>query len=144
MILESKDHFDQLAELDPDTGTYRFLSRKEQPELATTQSCGGYSLIDGTMVSLYRVDGVLYFRVGDQNFKLTDDVTSKLTREVNKQVFWLLEGGPLFKFEYVPTDQDIPLSMDPTPFVEEEDFDFLLFVHNVLAEPGRRHRVYRG
>jgi hypothetical protein len=32
--------------------------------------------------------------------------------------------------------------MDPTAFVEEEDFDFLLFVHKVLTESGRRHRVY--
>lgn len=141
MILESKDDFDQLAELDPN-GTYLFLSRKQHPELTGSPS-GGYSMVDGTMVSLYRMDGGLYFRVGEQEFQLTDDVTSTLTREDNKQVFRLVQdGSPLLIFGYTPQGNEIPLNIDPTPFVEEEDFDFLLFVHNVLTEGGRRRRVY--
>lgn len=144
MILESKDDFDQLAELDPSNGrTYRFLSRKQHPELTTTPPSGSYSIVNGTMLALYRIDGVLYFRVGDQDSKLTDDVTSRLTREDDNRVFQLIQdGNSRVIFRYVPPVPEVPLSIDPTPFIEEEDFDFLLFVHNVLTESGRRHRVY--
>ncbi|MEK6334071.1 MAG: hypothetical protein AABM67_03920 [Acidobacteriota bacterium] len=143
MILESKDVFDQLAEFDPNTGTYRLLSRKQHSELATTPPSGGYSIVDGTMLSLYRRDEVLYFRAGDREFRLTDDVISKLTREDNSRVFQLIQdGNSLAVFRYAPPVLDVPMSADPTPFIEEEDFDFLLFVHRVLTDTGRRNRVY--
>lgn len=143
MILESKDEFDQLAELDPNTGAYELLSRKLHPELTTTPPSGGYSVVDGTMLSLYRRDGVLYFRAGDREINLANDVISTLTREDNNRVFQLIQdGNSLLIFRYLPPDHEIAFDIDPTPFVEEEDFDFLLFVHKVLTEPGRRYRVY--
>jgi hypothetical protein len=143
MILESKDVFDQLAELDPNNGTYRLLSRKQYPDLATTPPSGSYSIVDGTMLSLYRRDGVLYFRSADREFKVTDDVVSKLTREDNSRVFLLLkDGNVLVDLRYSPSEPEFPLTIDPTPFIEEEDFDFFLFVHNVLTQPDRRLRIY--
>jgi hypothetical protein len=51
-------------------------------------------------------------------------------------------GALLFSFEYNAPKLDIPLENDPTPFVEEEDFDFLLFVNNVLKDKARRERIY--
>jgi hypothetical protein len=48
----------------------------------------------------------------------------------------------LVNFRYHLPVNEVPLSIDPTPFIDEEDFDFLLFVHNVLAQDERRHRVY--
>lgn len=143
MILQSNDYFDQLAELDPGTGIYRLLSRKQNPELTARPPVGGYSMVDGTMLSLYRIEGVLYLRVGDREFKLTDDVTSTLTREDNNGVFRLVQdGNVLLIFKYRLPVPEVSLSLDPTPFIEEEDFDFLLFVHNVLTETGRRHGIY--
>ena len=143
MILQSEDKFDQLAELDPSTGTYRFFSRKQHPELTIGSPAGGYSIINGTTLSLYRRDGVLYFRAGDREFELTHDVISTLTQEDNNRVFQLIrDGNALFILRYPPPVHEVALSIDPTPFVEEEDFDFLLFVHKVLTETGRRHRVY--
>jgi hypothetical protein len=143
MILESKDEFDQLAELDPITGSYRLLSRRLHPELKTTPPSGGYSIVNDTMLALYRKDGVLYFRAGELEFKLTDDVSSKLTREGNNRVFQLHQDRNLLvDLRYSLPEPDIPLTIDPSPFIEEEDFDFFLFVHNVLTQTDRRLRVY--
>ena len=143
MILQSKDNFDNLAELDHDTGAYRFFSRKEQPELSLTRPSGVFSFLNGTVSSLYRKDDLLYFRVGDRAVELADDVTSVLTQENNNRVFQLIKNGKAeICFTYQPPVNDVPLTADPTPFIEDEDFDFLLFVHNVLTETGRRNRVY--
>lgn len=143
MILESKDDFDQLAAFDPSTGTYRLLSRKQHSELTNIPASGSYSIVNGAMLSLYRRGGVLYLRVGDLEFKLTDDVTSTLIQEGDNRLFQLIRSGNLlYVVRYVPPVPEVALRIDPTPFVEEEDFDFLLFVHKVLTEAGRRHRVY--
>ncbi|HKZ78760.1 MAG TPA: hypothetical protein VJ124_10690 [Pyrinomonadaceae bacterium] len=143
MILQSQDDFDKVAELDRNTGEYRFLSKKKHPEIAAIPMSGGCSVVNGTMVCLYRTEGVLYLRVGAQEFKLTDDVTAKIAREDKYRVFELLRNGNLLvNFKYASASFEVPLELDPTPFIEDEDFDFFLFVHNVLKQTGRRQRVY--
>lgn len=143
VILQSKDEFDQFMELDPGTGEYRFLSRKQYSELEAMPLSGGYSVVDGTIVCLYRTAGFLYLRIGEQEFQVTDDVTSILAREKQFRLFQLVQNGNvLVKFSYhSPVDEGL-LRIDPTPFVDAEDFDFFLFVHNVLLQDGRRNRVY--
>ena len=37
-----------------------------------------------------------------------------------------------------------PLEVDPTPFVEEEDYDYGLFLSNVVDDPDRKNRIYSG
>lgn len=87
--------------------------------------------------------GVLYFRMEGQEFKLTEDVASTLVKENDLHVFQLLRNGNLLvNFKYPSMRPQIPRELDPTPFVEDEDFDFFLFVHNVLTQTGRRQRVY--
>jgi len=143
MILQSKDEFDEVMELDPITGRQQLLSRKRHPEITGMRPSGGYSIVNGTIVCLYRVDSTLYFRLGEEEFKITDDATSVLVREDGYRLFQLVQNGNLLvNFRYRCPVNEIPLSTDPTPFMDEEDFDFLLFVHNVLAQDERRHRVY--
>ena len=143
MILQCQDEVDKLVDLNPDTGAYRFLSRKQHPELPSTWPSGAFSILNDTMLMLYRKDGVLYFRTGDRTVELADDITSSLTKENSRRVFQLIKNGkPEICVTYLPAVHDVPLSADPTPFIEEEDFDFLLFVHNILTTTGRRNRVY--
>lgn len=142
MILECNDDFDQLAELDPETASVQFWSRKQHPEL-TASVAGCFSKVNGTMVSLYRVNGLLYFRIGDQEFEITEDSSSTLVPDGKHRVFQLHQGeNTLVNLRYLTPQPEIPLSIDPTPFVEEEHFDFLLFMHNVLTVAGRRSRVW--
>ena len=143
MILQSKDEFDEVMELDPITGRQQILSRKARPEITSIRPSGGYSIVNGVVVCLYRVDSALYFRLGEEEFKITDDASSILVRENGHRLFQLIENGNLLvNFRYRCPANEVPLSIDPTPFIDEEDFDFLLFVHNVLAQDERRHRVY--
>ena len=143
MILQSKDDFDKLVDLNPETGAYRFQSRKEHPDISSSWSSGAFSILNDTVFMLFRNNGLLYFHAGDRTIELADDVTSSLTNENNNRVFQLLKNGkPEICLKYLPPVHDIPLSADPTPFIEEEDFDFLLFVHNVLKKASRRNTIY--
>ena len=44
----------------------------------------------------------------------------------------------LVTIRYKPSVVGPSLESDPTPFVEREQFDFGLFIHNVLNDPKRR------
>jgi len=36
----------------------------------------------------------------------------------------------------------IPIEEDPTPFVDAEDFDLRILIHNVLTEKERKNRIF--
>jgi hypothetical protein len=143
MVLQSQDKFDEIAVLNPSTGETNFVSKSKHPELASQTASGWYSIVDNVMCCLYRREGKLFLGVGKRTFELLDDVSSRLIRGQGSSNFQLISNGALlFSFEYNPPKLDIPLENDPTPFVEEEDFDFLLFVNNILKDKARRERIY--
>jgi hypothetical protein len=143
MLLQSQDKFDSLAELDVATGAVSWLSRSSV-EVARVEICGHFSTLAGRLIMLYRFEGVLRLRIDDLVFALTDihGLERTLLPE-NMARLTLFEGdAPVFSMTYRRPHIFPPLALDPTPFVEEEHFDFGLFVYNVLNDPGRRARIY--
>jgi hypothetical protein len=141
MILYYFAEFDQLAELNPNA-EIRLFSRKRHPELSSSV-VGTFSIVNGLLVCLYRKLDILYFSVADNDFEIRADTSSSLESLGAHQKFRLLKGKEvLVELTQLTPHSEIPLSIDPTPFVEEEHFNFLLFVHNVLTDPGRRYRVW--
>jgi hypothetical protein len=136
MFLQSKGKFDEIAELLPQMGV-RFLSKTSMSGSVHTQ--GSYSRLDGRWLAIYVDEGKLMLRCDQEVFPVTATTRSVFRRAEQKHVFRLLDGERLlFCLEYTAPRIDPPLQFDPTAFVEEEDFDFALFLHNVLASPGRR------
>lgn len=141
MILVSFDDFDQLAEFDPSMVMVQLWSRQRHPELEALV-LGSFSRVNEQLVCLYRTGEILNLRIGDQEFQLTHDISSELECNSDTREFQLRRGpNTLSTITYSPAEPLMPLHLDPTSFVEEEHFDYLLFVHNVLTQPGRRHRI---
>jgi len=142
VILQSSERFDEIAEYDPLTGNYRFLSKSCNREMVPIRIAGSYSRLGGTIVSLYWKNEDLFLSIGNREFKITPDVYSSLTQEGDHQTFRLTNKQDVITVFTRPCSE-ISAHLDPTPFVGDEDYDFLLFVHHVLTEEGRRERVYR-
>jgi hypothetical protein len=145
VLLESYDRFDDLVELEPTTGQVRWYSKRDNPNMATLPIQGAVSQLNGHMVFLYREADVLHFRVDDIDIELTEDTRIELIRG-NTNVLTMLRGdAPIFRLEYKPyvADEIDKWRMYLNPFIEEEDFDFGLFVYNVLKDPRRRADIYR-
>jgi len=66
-----------------------------------------------------------------------------LNRAAIQRQIQALTAELLVSVDYGVADQPVPVSADPTPFVEDEDFDFGLFVTRVLGDSERRGRMYR-
>jgi hypothetical protein len=145
VLLQSMDVFDNLAELSTSTGQVSWLSKHAHPELTSHPVHGSIAQLHGRTLCLYRQEGVLHFRVDHEDFELTKETSIKLERVRDRvnSISVLRSGTPLFTWAYQRPTIDPPLELDPTPFVDEEDFDFCLFVHNVMNDPSRRERIYR-
>lgn len=144
ILLESNDRFDDLAELNTSTGQVSWFSRRANLTAASRPVRGHIAKLHGRTLCLYREAGVLHFRVNNEDFELTEKTYVKLERiedNVNR-ITVLRDGDEMFTWTYRRPVIEPPLEIDPTPFVEEEHFDFCLFVYNVAGDPSRRERIY--
>jgi len=57
--------------------------------MASMLLCGGHSIVNGMILCLYRLDDALYFRLGEDEFKIADDATSILVHEDGYRLFQL-------------------------------------------------------
>jgi hypothetical protein len=143
IVLHSMEQFDDLATMDVATGELTHYSRQTAPLLAARPIGGHFSSREQGFIALYRLHDVLHLRVDRTDVPLTGDVIVTLETAGSRRTLRVLRGdNTIFELEYERPKIDPPLEVDPTPFVEEEHFDFGLFVFNIMADPGRRKRIY--
>lgn len=132
------------AKLNLATGELKNLSLLEAFRARKLPICGVYAVIEGSNVCLYRFDNKLCLRVGKQQFDISEHTRVRLTHVKQQQQRFQLMHGDAIVLDMISSRPiiDPPLSVDSTPFVEKEDFDFMLFITNVISDIGRRHRVF--
>jgi hypothetical protein len=144
MILKRHTVFDTMGDFDPVTGALTLFSRAANPERVPGQLSGLFDEVGGKLVLLFRLDGILYLQVGDQRMAM-DDHTIELQSANGYRILRVLSGRRVaFELTYDPPIISPPLSDDPTPFVEEEHFDFGLSLANLSRDRGRQARMFSG
>ena len=106
---------------------------------------GVFEEIGDVLLLFFRADGVLYVRVGEKGMELTDDIYSHHIAQDGHRRLTLHRGqDTLLDFSYPESDLGLYIPPNLVPFREDEDWDFGLFIHNVLLDSGRRARAWRG
>jgi hypothetical protein len=145
MLVESYDRFQMIGEFDPASGALREFKRDEAPpELLAEPVRGHYASLEGVQAILYRSDGTLWLRLdGEARPLALDAKNARWSRHGDRSRLILLgNGDTIASVEYRPGPAGPPLRDDPTPFVESEDWDFGLFVQNVVTNPDRASLIY--
>jgi hypothetical protein len=141
IILQCQERFDRLAILHWPSLSITDVER-EAVQCGEPIS-GHYSSLGGRFTAFFRCQGDLYL-LQERLLQISERVSSIIEVADNESQLMLLEGGTVIaEIHAVNAPTVVPISTDPTPFVEEEDFNFLLFVHNVLTSPDRRERIYQ-
>lgn len=164
MIIGSFQLAREFAEFDPATGSFEsFQTERAEMEALRAQLQGRYEWLEDQLLVFYRNEGLLHLRIAQKDYCLGDDIESHLEknfadgliqsspRKVRTLVSAIARGyrrfgltknaTALVSLKYkTPIESASPF--DFTPFVEDEDFDFLLFVHNVLSDPERRRNIW--
>jgi hypothetical protein len=144
MILRRHTVFDTMADYDPASGAFVTFSRKADPVRADSAVSGAFDYLDGRLAILFRHSGVLYLQIDNQRVPLHGHVVKIRSANGRREVRVLSGGRVVLDLAYAPPIPDPPLALDPTPFVEAEDFDFGLFLANVSGDSGRQARMYAG
>lgn len=143
MLLQSADNFNEVIELNPISQGIIQYSKQDNPELGVRFIEGFFATIDSHMVFLYRYKGFLYLKINGNIFKLDKDVSIDLIKGSVNTLIIRQNGLPIFNWTYRLPKVEPMTSFNPTPFIEEEDFDFGLFVCNVLNDSERKERIFK-
>ena len=151
--------YSHAAELDPDTGVVREITRRwiDNGFQPVVPEHGWFDRLGGAFVALYRSPDALVFHFDGRSYPIASGTRGELQLSdterrqpflpgVGERVFRLYEGEVLLlSHRYQPGRhaERIADALNPIPAwpKDEEDYDFLSFVHAVLAEPGRRERI---
>ena len=135
--LQSNDNFDSIGELDTVTGKLTVRSRAELDPLPET--AGFFAMLQGTVVALYREGTELFVRIDDHAFPLAEDVVAEVSGgRWRPRKLVVRQAGKVVASHKYRLDRSEQFADDPTPFVEDEDFDFGLFVANVSQSEERK------
>lgn len=145
MLVHSHDRFAGVGDFDPTSGTLVEFERDQAPSDLLEAPLGGHSAdLNGVRAIIFRDGNTLRLNVGNQSWQLDDEIRLEWASSEGTSTFRVRRGGAvLCAVEY--GDGPIPglaIEDDPTPMVEREDFDFGLFVRNVLADPERMVGMY--
>lgn len=142
IYLQSKRVYSQILELNPQTGEHGIVGREALSAHGRMGGINGvFDVLNEILVALYALNGKLILRVGDKTMPLSEGITASLSGDPSQRLLRVMQGG----IDLVQARYDIRDSLrdkdDPTPFIEDEDADFGLFIANVLSDPSRR-RVF--
>ena len=144
MLLASHDRFDEMAVFNLSDGRLTILSRDEARASGMSDVAGFFSALDGHTWIFFRDSaGTLFLKVDDVLLPLDEETHAKHVRGGSRCSLDVIRNGAVIqRFMYEIEPLDPPLELDPTPFVEEEDFDFGLFVANVCGSTERKEAIF--
>ena len=110
---------------------------------------GFYSNIDDDLIVFYRNCGRLYLQLTNILYDFDELSISVLRKESfvkNREIFWTREVIISFRnrdiYNRIYNNFFFFFEDDPTPFVEEEHFDFYLFLKSVSMDSYRKRSFF--
>ena len=123
------------------TWTSKMLNPKSQAEFDYS---GLSQKIGKTRLTIFRHKNRLNLIFKNELIELNDKIASELKRIGTNLVLTLKQDGKIvFEHKHKQIKSIIPIEEDPTPFVDAEDFDLRILIHNVLTDNGRSERIFK-
>ncbi|MCX7806595.1 MAG: hypothetical protein N3A38_15630 [Planctomycetota bacterium] len=139
ILLRRRDNFIETVALDIPTGK-PYIFHQAVP---CGKVQGHFSFQLGCFCALFRCQGKLFLRFGDDLLEIADRTVARLEDTPSGRILIVEESGKeLFRKTYPKPVIDPPLDGLMTPMGEEEDFDFGLFIHNVLNDKRRKQAIF--
>ena len=140
MLIQSHEQYEVVAEFDPESGSIQAHARPNG--MSPAGSDGWFATLGDICVVFYRYSGRLWLRVDDRTFDLDGDASVDWRVEDGMAVFAVADDDGQVVLRYSTGALSAPMtSDDPTPFVEDEDWDLGLFIANVMFDEERSDLV---
>lgn len=137
ITLQSNDRFGDLGQFDTERRALIVYAKTESSEWESNVN-GWFGTVGSRPAILFHIDHNLHFVYGDITVPLGNNAQARVEGGQIKRQFTLEEDGKvLIRIDYEVPPPVVPPDLDFTQ-THPEDFDFLLFVRNVLGNRERR------
>jgi hypothetical protein len=103
---------------------------------------GWFAFLGGTPVALFVRAGTVTLLVGDKVLPVDENTAARLSDQGGTRVLTVYLGTRCeVRLPYRRPTPWPPLEVDPTPMIEEEDYDYGLFLRNVIENRERQRRL---
>jgi hypothetical protein len=107
-------------------------------DVAPDGTVGSFTELAGLFVALYVQDGTLQLRMGEEIYPLDDEAVVAVEGELSSRELTVSRHGKeVAKHQYAVDESQI-IEGDETAFVDEEDYDFGMWLANVSKNPERK------
>lgn len=135
-LLGSHSIYANLAEYDIKNRTYIILSGDNSNNRSKTQ--GSYELLNNFFVAIFTKKNNIYLAIDDKLIKVNDGLRVDFTKDKHRRILKIVpENHGEIILDY-SIDESIQIENDPTPFIDDEDFDYGLLIYNILRTPERQ------
>ncbi len=136
--LQNNQKFDRLISYEPITGKYIEQSKKLLKSKAPKLTDGFFEIFSDMFFALYKYDNNLYFSINQKKYVLDASTIVNVEGNSKKRMLTIMKNdNELYRCNYeLNTYQKF--TEDYTPFIDNEDFDFGLFVSNVSKDIARK------
>jgi hypothetical protein len=141
--LQSNEKYNVLAKYDHADGSYALVYKTDLANKSAPNTDGIFSFLSSVFVAIYKYDQQLFLRIGGKSIPLTNDTVVTVGGDVNNRVLTIGTGGSCIVSLNYKLDKKDEFINDPTPFIENEDFDFGIFLTNISMSDERK-RVLLG
>lgn len=136
--LQSNAKFDEIAEFNPENMEFKKLSKKMRGSSVPEKLDGFFSDYGTGWLALYKKDGKLIFASNRKAFILNDNTIVNVSGSTNQRKLDVVRDGEVIYSTLYLLDATATFQGDLTSFIEDEDFDFGLFVSNISKNPDRK------
>jgi|GEM_PF-2735180 len=139
IFLQNYNEFDTIGVLDTSNGIFCEIKKKEKENILIK---GFYSLLGSYRVLFFENEGGLFIQINGKRYLVESETRVEHKRGFcsNKFILWNQIEKYRQTIKYPINKLDPPIE-DSFTMSEEEDFDFGLFLCNVLSDDPRLNRL---
>ncbi|MFZ6775049.1 hypothetical protein ACO0LB_20320 [Undibacterium sp. SXout7W] len=138
LTLQSKKTYFRLLELNCEDGSCRETTRRAiDGKFLPIKINGVFDFLSEILVALYVSNGAIFLKIGNIVIQIVNGVTVVLDRDKMASTLTVVHGSRVLASLSYVCSVDEKIKDDPTPFIEDEDFDFGLFLKNVISSRER-------
>jgi hypothetical protein len=129
IYVQAFDNASEYLKLD----TLRAPSKDEKVRIT-----GWFQYVGNKLSALYFKNDTFFVQYDNQCLKIEEGTVAKITKNNDEYEFSLYQKDHLaLTFTYIVSNQAVDPNFDLTPFVEEEDFNWGVFMFNIINNKSR-------
>lgn len=140
-LLRSHYCFCHIAKLDPKQSAFLpELIKVSESEAHSLEEDGRFSILNKTFVALFRMHGQIYLQLGAQRLTVPDIISvdwGKGQKALSRWIKIKMENSPVLNLSYDAEYRE-SFDFDFTAFEDDENYDFGLWITNVLNSKKRK------